>query len=259
MIHHPAENRWCALFLAFQSQALHTDDETGHALPGSRRFEDVVRGTIPDEHEFNDGIVRIVGALVNPSGHDPGMESVTLLNVSPEPIDLAGWQIANRNDDRFTIAAVTIGAGETVRIVLPADVAPLGNQGSEISLLDRQAARVHGVAYTARAGEPPGLDPQLLKPRVSSEVAAATRWPGRTASWRGCPRPWRSSGAKQVGLAEGETGLTFLVGFRCAPADLRPVWRFVSHYISAPNGGRAARVPGSPAAPSGLRPRPGST
>ena len=102
----------------------------------------------PEEHEFNDGIVRIVGALVNPFGHDPGMESVTLLSLSPEPIDLAGWQIANRNDDRFTIAGVIVGAGETVRITLPADVAPLGNQGSEISLLDRRAARVHGVAYT---------------------------------------------------------------------------------------------------------------
>ena len=160
LIHHPAENRWRALFLAFQSQALHTDDETGHALPGSRRFEDVVRGggtmPLPDEHEFNDGIVRIVGALVNPFGHDPGMESVTLLNLSPEPIDLAGWQIANRNDDRFTIAGVIVGAGETVRITLPADVAPLGNQGSEISLLDRQAARVHGVAYTSAQASPQG-------------------------------------------------------------------------------------------------------
>jgi uncharacterized protein YukJ len=152
LLHYPAENRWSALFLAFQSQALHTDDVTGHALPGSRRFEDVVRdgGTMPPPpDEFNDGIVRIVGALVNPFGHDPGLESVTLLNLSPEPIDLAGWQIANRNDDRFTIAGGMIGAGETIRITLPADIAPLGNNGGEISLLDRRAARVHGVAYTS--------------------------------------------------------------------------------------------------------------
>jgi hypothetical protein len=153
LIHYPAENRWSALFLAFQSQALHTDDQTGHALASARRFEDVVRdggfGTMPPMPDaFNDGIVRIVGALVNPFGHDPGMESVTLLNVSPEPIDLDGWQIVNRNDDRFIIAGLVIGAGETARITLPTDVAPLGNRGGEISLLDRQAARVHGVAYT---------------------------------------------------------------------------------------------------------------
>ena len=74
------------MLLAFQSQALHTDDETGHALAGSRRFEDVVRGggtmpPPPDEHEFNDGIVRIVGALVNPFGHDPGMEDVVIAEI----------------------------------------------------------------------------------------------------------------------------------------------------------------------------------
>ena len=156
LIHHPDENRWSALFLAFQSQALHTDDVSGHALPGSRRFADVVAeggfGTVPprpDEHGFNDGIVRIVGALVNPAGHDPGMESVTLLNLAPEPVALAGWQVANRNDDRFAIPDAVIGPGETLRITLPADIAPLGNQGGEISLLDHQGARVHGVAYTA--------------------------------------------------------------------------------------------------------------
>ena len=74
---------------------------------------------------------------------------MTLLNVSPEAIDLTGWQIANRNDDRFTIAGVVVDAGASARIALPADVAPLGNKGGAISLLDRQAARVHGVAYTS--------------------------------------------------------------------------------------------------------------
>ena len=159
LLHHPAENRWSALFLAFQSQALHTDDETGHALPGSRRFEDVVRGGVRSRGEFNDGIVRIVGALVNPFGHDPGLESVTLLNLSPEPIDLAGWQIANRNDDRFTIGGVIIGAGETARIALPADIAPLSNQGGEISLLDRQAARSTASPTPSRRAARVGRSP----------------------------------------------------------------------------------------------------
>ena len=153
LIHYPAENRWSALFLAFQSQALHTDDETGHALAGARRFEDVVRGGAPAADAGRARVQRRHRAHRRRAGEPvrarSGLESVTLLNLSPEPIDLAGWQIANRNDDRFTIAGVDIGAGETVRIALPADVAPLGNKGGEISLLDRQAARVHGVAYTS--------------------------------------------------------------------------------------------------------------
>jgi hypothetical protein len=44
---------------------------------------------------------------------------------------------------------VIIGAREAVRITLSADVAPLGNKGGAIGLLDRRAARVHGVAYTS--------------------------------------------------------------------------------------------------------------
>ncbi|MFJ2777250.1 MULTISPECIES: DUF2278 family protein [unclassified Kitasatospora] len=35
LIHLPAENRWVAVFLAFQSQAWRTDDTTGHALPAT--------------------------------------------------------------------------------------------------------------------------------------------------------------------------------------------------------------------------------
>ncbi|MEV7923391.1 YukJ family protein [Kitasatospora sp. NPDC088779] len=35
LIHLPAESRWAAVFLAFQSQSWHTDDRTGHALPAS--------------------------------------------------------------------------------------------------------------------------------------------------------------------------------------------------------------------------------
>lgn len=32
LVHLPGENRWAAVFLAFQSQSWHTDDRTGHAL-----------------------------------------------------------------------------------------------------------------------------------------------------------------------------------------------------------------------------------
>ena len=41
LIHFPSENRWVGIFLAFQSQAWHTDDTTGHTIvgpePGPRR------------------------------------------------------------------------------------------------------------------------------------------------------------------------------------------------------------------------------
>jgi hypothetical protein len=82
----PWTEQWVAVFLAFQSQAWHTYDVTGHAITDP--------GPVPGPAEPV-GVVRIVGALVNPVGPAPESETVTLLNSSPEPVGLAGWRIAD--------------------------------------------------------------------------------------------------------------------------------------------------------------------
>ena len=35
LLHYPGTNQWVAIFLAFQSQGWHTDDHTGHTVPGT--------------------------------------------------------------------------------------------------------------------------------------------------------------------------------------------------------------------------------
>src|SRR5262249_31408565 len=82
VFHYPAEDRWVAVFLAFQSQAWHTDDVTGDALTGP--------GPVPNPDE-PDLQVRIVAAVVNPAGADAGKETVTVINATPADIPLAGW------------------------------------------------------------------------------------------------------------------------------------------------------------------------
>ena len=133
----PSTDQWVAVFLAFQSQAWHTDDVTGHAItePGP-----VPGPTVPD------WVVRIVGALVNPIGPAPEPETVTLLNASPGPIELAGWALADRSMNRQSLSGM-IAAGAT----LTAPVQPLvqlGNKGGIITLLDDQGLKVDGVSYT---------------------------------------------------------------------------------------------------------------
>lgn len=61
LIHFPAQSRWVGVFLAFQSQAWHTDDITGHAV------------VPPDDSRPDPGgqPVRIVAALVNPAARRP--------------------------------------------------------------------------------------------------------------------------------------------------------------------------------------------
>jgi uncharacterized protein YukJ len=133
LFHFTQPEQWVAVFLAFQSQAWHTDDVHGHA----------VVGPTPAPRDLS---VRIVAAMVNPTGPDPGHETVTLLNTTAQSIDLSGWQIADQVKNHQRLSG-QIGAGRTRAINLAAPV-QLGNQGGIITLLDAQGLKVHGVSYT---------------------------------------------------------------------------------------------------------------
>jgi uncharacterized protein YukJ len=143
--------QWVGLFLAFQSQAWHTDDQTGHALPTPRP------GPTPTPMPGDrDGQVRIIAALVNPKDEDPGRESVTLINATPATVDLTGWTLADTNKKRSPIPAKTLAPGETLQIVLDGKGAQLSNQGGIISLLDEQGIKIDGVSYTKTAAKKQG-------------------------------------------------------------------------------------------------------
>jgi uncharacterized protein DUF2278 len=131
--------QWVAIFLAFRSQAWHTDDTKGH--------------TISDTPE-PDHRIHIVGALVNPIGPAPEHETVTILNASPSAINLAGCQIADKLKNKHGLSG-TINAGATLVISLPPSV-QLGNNGGMITLLDIKGLKVDGVAYTGEQAKKKG-------------------------------------------------------------------------------------------------------
>lgn len=141
LVHFPTQDQWVGVFLAFQSQAWHTDDTTGHAISGPA-----------------DGLprVRIVGALVNPRGPAPEAEVVTLLNASAVPVDLTGWRLADRMRASCPVVqpgSAPLGPGQTLAVPVSAGVA-LGNSGGTITLLDAAGLKVDGVSYTgAQAAE----------------------------------------------------------------------------------------------------------
>jgi uncharacterized protein YukJ len=137
VFHFPSTDQWVAVFLAFQSQAWHTDDATGHAITEP--------GPVPGPDE-PDRIVRIVGTLVNPIGPAPEAETITLLNASPETVQLAGWTIADRAKNMQTLSGeIPAGAALTLPVRLPVQ---LGNRGGIITLLDDRGLKVDGVSYT---------------------------------------------------------------------------------------------------------------
>jgi len=92
--------------------------------------------------------IRIIASLVNPEGHDPGHESITLINTANTPISLAGWKLMDRNRRTTAIDIVELTAGDTLRMKLDGNGAQLSNKGGEIHLLDSEGRTVHVVTYS---------------------------------------------------------------------------------------------------------------
>lgn len=151
LIHLPERERWVGLFLAFQTQVWHTSDRTGHPHPHVRDRQGVGTANRPG-HREPDGRVRIVAALVNPEGPDPGFETVTLLNTGPDPIDLRGWHISDQRKGTMPLTGV-LPPNDPLTVTLVPELVQLSNRGDIITVLDETGLKVDGVSYTAEAAK----------------------------------------------------------------------------------------------------------
>ncbi len=155
IIHFPDEDRFAAIFLAFASQAIHTDEEEGHSLPGSQNLAQLLgHGRDGGDITIADDLrVAIVAALVNPVGgeNQPNAtgrpEMVYVLNRSTQGISLGGWSLLNKNDEAHVISDdIWLAPGEVRSVTM--GLTPLSNKGGLISLLDENGNKVDGVSYT---------------------------------------------------------------------------------------------------------------
>jgi uncharacterized protein YukJ len=144
----PGEPRWVGIFLAFQSQAWHTDDTSGHTLEG-------VPSPPPATPAGEPSAVQILAAMVNPAGPAPETETVLLLNASPDAVDLTGWRLSDRLKHTCAVPAGPLAAGATVEVPV-AEGVQLGNRGGTITLLDANGLKVSGVSYSAEQAKREG-------------------------------------------------------------------------------------------------------
>lgn len=140
--HIKPENRWVAIFLAFQSQDWNTNPDTGQPKG---------TGPVPDEPIVVDPLlpsVSIVAALINAVGNEEGKEAVSLINRSDVSVTLGGWSIQDKQG-RSLILDGELEAGFTLRVVLPAGVGMprLSNKGGEIRLVSADGSVAHRILY----------------------------------------------------------------------------------------------------------------
>ncbi len=140
LIHYPSRQQWVGIFLSFQSQSFHTDDKTGD------RIDTVIAEAIAG--------VRIVAAMLNPIGKDAGKETVTLINTSPEAIDLNGWSLADKLKSKQSLSG-KINPGEVLKVALDKKI-NLSNEGGLITLLDNNGLKIDGVSYTKENAQKEG-------------------------------------------------------------------------------------------------------
>lgn len=135
LIQFPSRKQWIGIFLAFQSQCFHTDDRTGDAIKEAC------------EQPVEEPVI-ILAALVNPMGHDPGKESVVLMNVSSNEVDLNDWSLRDKNKRKHLLSNLRLKAGQVVTLPLSGEDIQLSNKGGIITLLNPEGVKIHGVSYT---------------------------------------------------------------------------------------------------------------
>jgi hypothetical protein len=138
-----ARDRWVAMFLAFQSQAWHTDDRTGRAIMAA---EEVAKPGLPR--------VQIVAAMVHPENLASEAKTVTLLNGTSAAIDLTQWALSDVYKN-VQLLEGSIPAGE-IRVIPIDGRLRLSSQGGVITLLDKRGIKVDGVSYGKSQGRKKG-------------------------------------------------------------------------------------------------------
>ena len=91
--------------------------------------------------------VRILAALVNPLGKDLGNETITLLNTTPDDVNLKGWAIEDKKGKRTVIDCV-VKAGQTSLVRLESGKTSLVNTGGTLILFDHENDPMDIVSYS---------------------------------------------------------------------------------------------------------------
>lgn len=93
--------------------------------------------------------IAISAAMVNPEGRDrKADEWVTLLNLTPQLVELDGWTLCNDKNDFVDLTHKKIDPGEAIRVTMDEGTMRLTNQGATIILKNKKGEVVDREYYT---------------------------------------------------------------------------------------------------------------
>ena len=143
---------WTAIFTAFQSQLIPTDNN-GHPLPSAKPiFKPKDNNGNPSDvkPEILQHDIVIIGAEINPVGNDVSKEIVYLFNKSLNDISLTGWFLEDKNNKKAALDHLEIAKRSSLAVNLDGKGTQLSNKGGTISLYDQNNIKNHGVSYTKK-------------------------------------------------------------------------------------------------------------
>jgi uncharacterized protein YukJ len=138
VIHYKDTGQWIGIFLAFASQAVHTDDRTGHAIPPLTWEE-----FLPTE--LSEGSVAIKEASVKKR------KSITLANLTNHKVSLAAWHLHNSAGQVQDLPTDEVLDAMATRGFEVPDLS-LSSEGDTITLTDDRGLKVDGVSYNSWLG-----------------------------------------------------------------------------------------------------------
>jgi len=135
--------RMTGIFLAFQTQAWHTDD-SGAPVAG-------LTGSEPPAYDFANGLgaplpLQRRAAEITSAHRAPDRTgAVVVTNMSAAPLDLAGWSILVNAETGVALPNGSLAPAQTISVAVAAGV--LDDEGGILILRDPAGLRVDGVAY----------------------------------------------------------------------------------------------------------------
>jgi len=135
--------RMSAIFLAFQSQAWHTNDQ-GDLLYGATGCE-------APRYDFSGGGFAPLpppkrAAEITSAHRAPdGASAVVIANMTGEALDLTGWRLIVDAEKPYPLGISQLAAGQPSSLALPP--AALCDAGGLLTLVNASGLRVDGVAY----------------------------------------------------------------------------------------------------------------